>query len=164
MSGPFPEDSAARKTYPVYSGLFAYFPAALARVANHSFVSNEKHNPGEPMHWARGKSDDHLDAAGRHLIEGDLAGLAWRALAALQLEEEAKGAPVAPGSRIFMESASALDSVSMAPPFPMPPGVELDGIASLRLAEALDRADEDGPTSGLKAGEALNPVAQDTGD
>lgn len=98
MTGPFPEDSAERKTYPVHSGVMRYFPAALAKVAHHSYLGNEKHNPGEPLHWARGKSDDHLDAAGRHLIEGDLAGAAWRILAALQLQCEAEGAPMAPGA------------------------------------------------------------------
>lgn len=30
MSGPFPEDSAERKTYPLYGGVLAYFPAAHA--------------------------------------------------------------------------------------------------------------------------------------
>jgi hypothetical protein len=89
MSGPFPEDSASRKTYPLYSGVLQYFPDALAAVAHHSYLGNEKHNPGQPLHWARGKSDDHLDAAARHLVEGDLVGLAWRALAALQLQREA---------------------------------------------------------------------------
>lgn len=90
MSGPFPEDSAARKTYPLYSGVLQYFPDALAAVAHHSYRGNEKHNPGQPLHWDRGKSDDHLDAAARHLVEGDLVGLAWRALAALQLRREAE--------------------------------------------------------------------------
>lgn len=99
MNGPLPEDSAERKTYPVHGGVLAYFPSALARVAHHSYVSNEKHNPGLPLHWSRGKSDDHLDAAARHLLEGDLVGLAWRALAALQLQCEAEGGPLAPGAR-----------------------------------------------------------------
>ena len=92
--GVLPEDSAERKTYPMHTVIAGYFPAALAAVAHHSFVNNERHNPGEEMHWSRGKSDDHLDAAMRHLVEGDLVGLAWRALAALQLEEERKGAPI----------------------------------------------------------------------
>lgn len=105
MKGPLPEDSAERKTYPMHSGLLAYFPAALAAVAHHSYLGNQKHNPGQPLHWARGKSDDHLDAAGRHLTEGDLAGAAWRILAALQLECEAKGAPIARGARVAQEPA-----------------------------------------------------------
>lgn len=92
--GVLPKDSTERKTYPMHTVIAGYFPAALAAVAHHSFVNNERHNPGEEMHWSRGKSDDHLDAAMRHLVEGDLVGLAWRALAALQLEEERKGAPI----------------------------------------------------------------------
>ena len=99
MSGPFPDDSAERKAYPIYSGVLQYFPAALAKVAYHSFIGNRKHNPGEPLHWARGKSDDHLDAAARHLTEGDLVGAAWRVLAALQLQCEAEGAPIARNAR-----------------------------------------------------------------
>lgn len=110
MSGPFPEDSAARKTYPMHAVIAGYFPAALAKVANHSHHGNEKHNPGEELHWARGKSDDHLDAAMRHLIEGDLAGAAWRVLAALQLECEANGAPVAPRARV-MHPPGSLDAL-----------------------------------------------------
>jgi len=99
MTGPFPEDSAERKMYPAHAVIAGYFPAALAAVAHHSYLGNEKHNPGESLHWARGKSDDHLDAAMRHLIEGDLVGAAWRVLAALQLQREAEGAPVAPLAR-----------------------------------------------------------------
>src|SRR5690606_9538099 len=71
MNGLFPDDSDARKTYPVYSGLLAYFPAALAAIAHHSYVNNEKHNPGEPLHWNRAKSSDEADALLRHLMEGD---------------------------------------------------------------------------------------------
>lgn len=95
----FPEDSAERKTYPIYSGLLQYFPSALAAVANHSFNGNEKHNPGEPLHHDRAKSGDEPDAMLRHLMEGDYVGMAWRALAMLQKHLEAAGAPVAPGAR-----------------------------------------------------------------
>jgi hypothetical protein len=94
-------DSATRKRIPITSGVLDYFPNAIAAVAECSFVGNEKHNPGEPLHWSRGKSDDHADCIGRHLLErGTLdndgirhsAHLAWRALAMLQieLEEDAK--------------------------------------------------------------------------
>lgn len=115
MSGPFPEDSAERKTYPVFSGVLRYFPAALAAVAHHSYLGNLKHNSGQDLHWARGKSDDHLDAAARHITEGDLRGAAWRILAALQLECEAYGAPIAPGA-IAPDIGRAIDSVSMDVP------------------------------------------------
>jgi len=95
----FPTDSAGRKTYPIFSGLVQYFPSALAEVARHSYIGNEKHNPGAPLHWDRAKSQDEADALLRHLIEGDYVGVAWRALALLQKHLEANGAPVAPGAR-----------------------------------------------------------------
>lgn len=94
-----PEDSQSRKEIPLLSGLFDYFPAALAAVAHHSYIGNQKHNPGLPMHHARDKSSDHLDALLRHVAERDLEGAAWRALAALQEQLEAEGAPVAIGAR-----------------------------------------------------------------
>jgi hypothetical protein len=95
-----PTDSKARKRIPLYSGLFKYFPDALAEVAKVSQIGNDQHNPGEPLHWSRGKSDDHEDAALRHLIDRasgetmdgesrQLAKAAWRILAALQIELEA---------------------------------------------------------------------------
>jgi hypothetical protein len=89
-------DSATRKTFPMARGLLDYFPDALAAVAQVSFIGNEKHNPGEEMHHARGKSTDHADCILRHLVgrggfDGDTrhsAALAWRALALLQEELE----------------------------------------------------------------------------
>lgn len=98
IPSPLPVDSAERKQYPLYRGLMAYFPAALAAVAHHSYKGNEKHNPGLPMQHARGKSTDHEDCILRHLMEGDYEGVAWRALALLQEKLEAEGAPVAPGA------------------------------------------------------------------
>lgn len=89
-------DSAARKSFPMARGLLDYFPDALAAVAQHSFIANQKHNPGEELHHARGKSTDHADCILRHLVgrggfDGDLresTALAWRALALLQEELE----------------------------------------------------------------------------
>lgn len=93
------KNSSERKAEPIYSGAMRYFPDALAAVARVSKAGNEKHNPGEPLHWARSKSNDHLDCVARHLItpsevdldshEYHLAHAAWRILAALQLAEEA---------------------------------------------------------------------------
>ncbi len=91
-------DSLYRKNFPVTTGVLDYFPDALAAVAEVSFHGNQKHNPGEPLHWARGKSMDHADCIARHLIErggfdGGIrhtAALAWRALALLQEELEAE--------------------------------------------------------------------------
>lgn len=88
--------SEERKKYPMARGLLDYFPDALAEVSKVSYLGNEKHNPGQPMHHARGKSTDHADCILRHLagrggFDGDVresAALAWRALALLQEELE----------------------------------------------------------------------------
>lgn len=100
--------SAARKAQPIASGVLDYFPAALLEVSKVSKAGNDKHNPGQPLHHARGKSTDHADALLRHLIDrGDVdeetgmrhsAEMAWRALALLQQELEDEGAPLARGA------------------------------------------------------------------
>lgn len=95
----FPEDSAARKEYPIYSGFLQYFPAAIAAIARHSYLGNQKHNPGQPLNHDRSKSADEPDALARHLMEGDYVGMAWRALSMLQKHLEANGAPIAPAAR-----------------------------------------------------------------
>lgn len=89
-----------RKARPIASGVLAYFPDAIMEVANCSYVGNQQHNPGQPLHWAREKSTDHDDALLRHETDR-LAGtvldtdgvrhrtkVVWRALAALQTEIE----------------------------------------------------------------------------
>ena len=101
-------DSATRKTYPMAAGLLDYFPDALAEVAKVSYLGNEKHNPGQPLHHSRGKSADHADCIVRHLVgrggfDGEIresAALAWRALALLQEELEAEyNLPLPKGAR-----------------------------------------------------------------
>lgn len=91
--------SEQRKKMPMARGVLDYFPDALAAVAEHSQAGNDKHNPGEPLHWSRPKSTDHADCIMRHLAARGTrdkdgtrhsAGLAWRALALLQLEIEAE--------------------------------------------------------------------------
>jgi hypothetical protein len=85
-------DSAGRKNVPMFSGVMAYFPDAIAALAEHSFKGNQKHNPGEPLHHARGKSMDHTDCIMRHLanysgMDGDAleaVALFWRAGALCQ--------------------------------------------------------------------------------
>jgi hypothetical protein len=108
VSVALPTDPKARKNLPLVRGLLDYFPAALAAVADVSRVGNEQHNPGQPMHHARGKSTDHADCIVRHLMDrGTLdtdglrhaAKVAWRALALLQEELEAAGAPLARGAK-----------------------------------------------------------------
>ena len=92
-----PTDAKARKELPIFTGCVDYFPDALLAVAAVSKAGNDQHNPGEPLHWSRGKSADHADTAGRHLmqrgtLDGDgqrhTAKAAWRVLALLQLEIE----------------------------------------------------------------------------
>ena len=103
-----PADAKARKDIPLASGVFDYFPDALAEVAKVSKTGNDQHNPGQPLHWARGKSTDQADTMLRHFIErGTMdtdgmrhsAKMVWRGLAILQLELEAEGAPLSRGSR-----------------------------------------------------------------
>ena len=94
-------DSAVRKRMPVATGCMAYFADALMIVAFISKVGNDKHNPGQPLHWAKEKSTDESDCEARHMLDhlrkappdagleelGDLGHLgskAWRALAHLQ--------------------------------------------------------------------------------
>jgi hypothetical protein len=97
VSSVLSDDSKERKETPLYSGLLQYFPRALAAVARVSHKGNEKHNPGQPLHWSRGKSADHEDCVVRHMVtpynvdtDGELhiAHAAWRALAACEIALE----------------------------------------------------------------------------
>lgn len=115
-----PTDSNERKEYPLFRGVLKYFPAALAGVANTSKKGNDKHNPGQDLHHARSKSQDHGDCIIRHLIDtadllaalersdskvtqldvlNEVNQLAWRALALSQELHEKFGAPLAPGAK-----------------------------------------------------------------
>lgn len=91
-------NSQQRKDTPIFSGCLRYFPDAIAAVARLSKFGNDKHNPGQPLHWSRDKSNDHGDCIIRHQMEFDEIDpdsgeyhavlVAWRALAQLQLLEE----------------------------------------------------------------------------
>ena len=115
-----PTDSNERKEYPLFRGVLRYFPAALAGIARTSKLGNDKHNPGEELHYDRAKSIDHGDCILRHLTDvADLQAaldrgsdkitqqdilneanqLAWRALAFSQELHEKYGAPLAPGAK-----------------------------------------------------------------
>jgi len=94
-----PTDAKERKTYPITSGVLDYFPDAIAEVARVSFIGNQQHNPGQPLHWDKSKSTDEADALVRHLLARGTkdtdgtrhsAKVAWRALALLQREIEAE--------------------------------------------------------------------------
>ena len=114
-----PTDSAKRKEYPLFRGCLRYFPAALAGVAKISKLGNDKHNLGQEMHHARGKSGDHGDCIIRHLVDiedllaakdrgetitdetilSEVSSMVWRALALSQELHEKFGAPLAPGAK-----------------------------------------------------------------
>ena len=103
---------AWRKKRPVFSGVLRYFPDALMAVAHCSWVGNDQHNPGEPLHWAKEKSTDEPDALVRHLMEAGTmdddgvrhsAKVAWRALAMLQREIEADRKAVKPNAEDMMK-------------------------------------------------------------
>jgi len=79
-----PTDAAERKAVPLYSGLFEYFPDSLIAVAKLSFIGNEQHHPGEPLHWDKNKSTDELDALLRHMMDAEWDAVAWRSLANYQ--------------------------------------------------------------------------------
>lgn len=97
-----------RKARPIATGVLAYFPLAIAEVAHLSKVGNDQHNPGQPLHWAKEKSTDHDDALCRHETdrlsgivrdtdgERHRAKVAWRALAALEIELETEVNPDLP--------------------------------------------------------------------
>ena len=94
-----PKDAQARKATPIATGVLDYFPDALAAVAQVSKIGNDQHNPGQPLHWDKSKSQDEADALIRHLLErGTIdtdgtrhsAKVAWRALANLQREIDAE--------------------------------------------------------------------------
>lgn len=107
---PTPAADADRKALPVWTGVVRYFPSALLEVSKVSKAGNDQHNPGQPLHWAQGKSMNQTDTAMRHLLDADacegtpdelahLAQAAWRVLARLQLACQREGAPMAPGAR-----------------------------------------------------------------
>ena len=108
VNAVLPSGAADRKKIPLSSGVLDYFTSAIVEVAKVSHAGNEQHNPGQPLHWSRGKSRDHADTMLRHFTErGTIdtdgarhsAKMVWRALAILQEEMEAAGAPMSRGSR-----------------------------------------------------------------
>lgn len=110
MSSGLPKDAKARKALPVYTYMTEYFPDAFLAEVSVAVAGNEQHNPGEPLHWAREKSPDHLDCAWRHCIDHKksprdtdgqyhLAKAIWRLKAELQLVIEAERAKPEPMQR-----------------------------------------------------------------
>jgi hypothetical protein len=122
---PTPSADADRKAIPVWTGCVRYFPSALLEVAKVSKAGNDQHNPGQPLHWAQGKSMNQQDTAMRHLLDADavegtpdelshLAQAAWRVLARLQLACQREGAPLAPGARPPAAPRSQTDATDEA--------------------------------------------------
>lgn len=109
---PLPKDYNARKALPLFTFLTEYFPDAMVELVKVSVAGNVQHNPGEKLHWARGKSMDQLNTAMRHIFDHGmgniydkeppevltaiggrtmhLAKAAWRLLAEIQLLCEAR--------------------------------------------------------------------------
>ena len=92
-----PDDSSVREQYPLFGGLFAYFPAALLEVSRWSKIGRAKYNK-DKLRWVREESTDHENKILRHLLDArqvdehgfvEAVALAWRALALCQtiLEE-----------------------------------------------------------------------------
>ena len=45
-----------RKSAPVFSGVFMYFPDALIDVSKCSLAGNEQHHPDKPLYWDKNKN------------------------------------------------------------------------------------------------------------
>lgn len=117
-----PTDDKERKDLPIFDGVVMYFPKAMREIARVSMQGNEQHNPGEPLHWARGKSMDQRNTALRHKMDhasgnrfdGEFRGKpvwhlakgCWRDLAELELAIEQYDA----------EQAAIAELGSMPPP------------------------------------------------
>ena len=61
-------DSKERKNTPIVTGVLDYFPLALAGIARVSKKGNDKHNPGQPLHYCR--SDLWIGYATNHHLGG----------------------------------------------------------------------------------------------
>jgi len=185
MKLTLPTDSAERKEIPIRSGCIDYFPAAIAGVAKHSVAGNNKHNPGEPLHHARGKSMDHADCIDRHLTDladmlarravwtqaqedailAEANALCWRALALSQELHEKFGAPLAPRARLpeaYQKLNAAIDEecAKCASVLNSPPPAGADGLARALHATAQAAASDpslrdDSPPSWNLADRAL---------
>lgn len=139
MLRPEKSESQRRKDTPVWSGVLRYFPDAIAAVARLSKAGNDKHNPGEPLHWSRGKSNDHGDCLVRHQLTPDeldpetnelhAVAVAWRALAQLQILEEKR---LSKGDYAVAEAPEEPKWVNASTPYGFG-GCPIDGDAIVRV-------------------------------
>jgi hypothetical protein len=112
MSSIYGGDPAERKMLRVFTVLCHYFPKAMREVTRVCVAGNAQHNPGEPLHWVRGKSMDQMNALFHHMVDHEMGEVfdqtdppeilaavdgkplysmakgAWRALAELELTIE----------------------------------------------------------------------------
>jgi hypothetical protein len=158
-----PTDASERNEFPMADGLLYYFPAALAAVARVSKIGNDQHNPGEPMHWARGKSTDHANKIIRHQLDaGTLdkdgtrhsAKVAWRALAQLQEElEREEGAPLPRNARL-----EAIECGGCAPPVYVSPRRIYEAALSTALGQDAKLYDDLPPNLAAAVKTPLEPT------
>lgn len=86
------------------------FPNALAALAAHCVYGSQKHNPGEPVHWAFHKSIGHVEKCIGHMRRAgqtdEETGVShtvnalWRAVAALETELVNAGATPGPAVKL----------------------------------------------------------------
>lgn len=100
MASTLPTEDAARKELQLWTFLTEYFPDSFVEVVKVAVAGNRQHNPGQPLHWAKGKSTDQMNTAFRHQwdhkmgtakdVDGcyHLAKAIWRLSAELQLTIE----------------------------------------------------------------------------
>lgn len=161
MKHALPTDPEDRKNYPLMRGCLLYFPAALAGVARISKMGNDRHNPGEEMHHARGKSTDHGDCIIRHLHDAEemkaafVRGpevvdtqklldeanqLCWRALAYSQeLHERFGNAPLAAGAKLPADHKELSKNLLIEKPM-LPPGMVVGRLPIPGVAYGLVKA------------------------
>ncbi len=65
------DDAEARKSAPVDDVINGYFPNTVIELARYAKYGNDKHNPGEELHWAYTKSTDHGNCLMRHQMQAD---------------------------------------------------------------------------------------------
>lgn len=147
MTG-LPTDYNARKELPLFDFLMGYFPDAFIEVVRVAVAGNLQHNPGEKLHWARGKSTDQMNTAFRHMfdhgrgnlrdIDGcyHLAKSIWRLSAELQLILE-------------RETAQALAAHEHEEPWAKTPGEALDRLVPRRAGEKLSDLPQSRPAEPL---------------
>lgn len=152
-----PSGTATRKNLPVFTGVLKYFPLALAEISKLSKIGNDKHNPGQPLHWSRDKSTDHGDCLVRHQLDAGTIDpetitadypegllhdvhVAWRALAQLEVALEAQRLPAPtpkPAPAVSDAYAKLRAEFAANPPSPSGIGVAWGHTSGIPATETL---------------------------